>query len=150
MGRRRRAWWAALSVGIVTTVGAVDAFVGGDVILIALLSAGPLVAATRLGPRPTAAVSAYALAVGILLGVPIDDLGSADHAIRIAVLAAICLVAVWAADLAERLRHSRDQLEAILENVADGVTAMEPGGRLVFANRAAVDAVGLNSAEEMM
>jgi PAS domain S-box-containing protein len=150
MGRRRRAWWAALSVGIVTAVGAVDAFVGGDVILIALLSAGPLVAATRLGPRPTAAVSAYALAVGILLGVPIDELGSADHAIRIAVLAAICLVAVWAADLAERLRHSRDQLEAILENVADGVTAQEPGGRLVFANRAAVDAVGLDSAEEMM
>ena len=150
MGRSRRAWWAALSVGIVTAVGAVDAVAGGDVILIALLSAGPLVAATRLGPRPTAAVSAYALAVAILLGVPTEDLGSADHAIRVAVLAAICLVAVWAADLAERLRRSHDQLEAILENVADGVTAQEPGGRLVFANRAAVDAVGLDSAEAMI
>src|SRR4051794_25699338 len=132
MGRRRRAWWAALSVGIVTAVGAVDAFAGGDVILIALLSAGPLVASTRLGPRATAAISAYAIAAGIVIGVPIDELGSADHAVRVAVLTAICLVAVWAADLAERLRRSRDQFEAILENVADGVTAQEPGGRLVF------------------
>jgi PAS domain S-box-containing protein len=150
MGRSHRAGWAALSVGIVTAVGAVEAFAGGDVILVALLSAGPLVASTRLGSRPTAAVSAYAIAVAIVLGVPIDELGSADHAARVAVLAAICLVAVWAAGLAERLRRSRDQLEAILENVADGVTAQEPGGRLVFANRAAVDAAGLSSAEEMM
>ncbi len=149
-GQRRRAWWAALSVGIVTAVGVIDAFAGGDVVLIALLSAGPLFAATRLGPRWTAAVAAYALAVGVLLGVASDDVGSADHAIRAAVLAAICLVAVWAADLAERLRRSRDQLEAILDNVADGVTAQEPDGRLVFANRAAVDAVGLDSAEAMM
>src|SRR3954447_12698178 len=102
MGRSRRAGWAALSVGIVTAVGVVDAFVGGDVILIALLSAGPLVASTRLGARTTAAISAYAVAVGILVGVPLDDFGSADHAIRVAVLTAICVVAVWAADLAER------------------------------------------------
>jgi PAS domain S-box-containing protein len=150
MGRHRRAGWAALSAGIVTVVGAVDAIAGDDVILIALLSAGPLVAAARLGPRPTAFVSAYAIAVGFFLGLPLDELGSKDHIIRVAVLAAICGVAVWAADLAERLRRSRDQLKAILENVAAGVTAQEPGGRLVFANRAAVDAVGLSSAEEMM
>ena len=33
MGRSRRAWWAALSAGIVTVVGVVDAFIGGDVIV---------------------------------------------------------------------------------------------------------------------
>jgi PAS domain S-box-containing protein len=150
MGRRRRAWWALLSAAIVTAVGAVDAIVGGDVILIALLSAGPLVAATRLGPRATTAVSVYAVAMGLVLGVPLDDLGTEDHAVRVAVLAAICGVAVWASDLAERLRRSRDQLQAILENVAAGVTAQEPDGRLVFANRAAVDSVGLGSADEML
>jgi PAS domain S-box-containing protein len=150
MGRGRRAWWTVLSAGIVTAVGVVDAFAGGDFIVIALLSAGPLVASTRLGTRTTALIAAYAVAVGIAVGVPQDEFGSVDHAVRVAVLAAICLVAIWAADLAERLRRSRDQLQAILENVADGVTAQEPGGRLVFANRAAVDAVGLGSAEEMM
>ena len=81
---------------------------------------------------------------------PATTWAARNLAIRVAVLAAICLVAVWAADLAERLRRSRDQLEAILDNVADGVTAQEPDGRLVFANRAAVDAVGLDSAEAMM
>jgi PAS domain S-box-containing protein len=150
MGSRRRRQWVALSVAIVTVVGLIDALLGGDVILLALLSAGPLVASTRLSPRATAAISLYAIAVGLLVGIPLDDLGSADHIVRVAVLTAICLVAVWAADLAERLRSSRDQLQAILENVADGVTAQEPGGRLVFANRAAVEAVGFGSAEEMI
>src|SRR5205085_12305741 len=106
MGRSRRVWWGALSAGIVTAVGIADSLIGGDVILIALLSAGPLVASTRLGPRPTAAISVYAVFVGILVGVPLDEIGGLDHAVRVAVLAAICLVAVWAADLAERLRRS--------------------------------------------
>ena len=150
MGSRRRAQWTVLSAAIVTVVGVVDTLLGGDLILIALLSAGPLVAATRLSPRATAAISLYAIAVAIALGFPQDEPGSVDHVVRVAVLAAICLVAVWAADLADRLRSSRDQLQAILENVADGVTAQEPSGRLVFANRAAVEAVGLGSAQEMI
>src|SRR4051812_49306087 len=100
MGSSRRRQWIALSAAIVTVVGILDALLGGDVILLALLSAGPLVASTRLGPKATAAISLYAIAVALLVGIPLDELGSADHIVRVAVLAAICLVAVWAADLA--------------------------------------------------
>ena len=63
MGRKRRGQWIALSTLIVTVVAAVDALIGGDLILIALLSAGPLVASTRLSPRTTAAISLYAVAL---------------------------------------------------------------------------------------
>jgi PAS domain S-box-containing protein len=150
MGKGNRGRWAAVAVGVTTLIAALDAVAGEDLILIALLSAGPIVAATRLSPRTTALISLYAVALGILLGLLPDDLGSEELAFRIVVLAAICLVAVWAADLGERLRRSRDQLQAILDNVADGVTAQEPGGKLVFANRAAVEAVGLGSADEML
>jgi len=47
------------------------------------------------------------------------------------------------------LGRSRNQLEAILEGIADGVTAQEPGGKLVYANEAAVRTLGYASAEEL-
>ena len=40
------------------------------------------------------------------------------------------------------LRVSRDQLEAILDGVADAVTAQGPEGRLVYANDAAARSLG--------
>ncbi len=150
MTRRSRREWIGLSVAIVTAIAIVDAVVGGDVILISLMSAGPLIAATRLGPRTTGVIAAYAVLAAVAVGGLSDDLGTQSFVIRTSVLSTICLAAVWMAELGERLRRSRDQLQAILENVADGVTAQEPGGRLVFANRAAVSAVGLSSAEEML
>jgi len=59
-------------------------------------------------------------------------------------------------DISERLRAqqereaARDQLEAILSGVADGVTAQAPDGRLLFANQAAVRVLGYDSAEELL
>ena len=47
-------------------------------------------------------------------------------------------------------RRSRDELEAILEGVADAVTAQTPDGRLVYANHAAVGLLGYGSAEELI
>jgi PAS domain S-box-containing protein len=70
--------------------------------------------------------------------------------VRLGVLSAICGAAMWMAQLGDRLRSSRDQLRVILEGVADGVTAQDRSGRLVFANRAAVRAVGMSSAREML
>jgi PAS domain S-box-containing protein len=50
----------------------------------------------------------------------------------------------------DALRASHDELEAILGGVADGVTAQDDRGRLVFANDAAVQAMGLGSVEEAL
>ena len=45
---------------------------------------------------------------------------------------------------------TRDDLKAILEGVADAVTAQSPAGSLVYANDAAVRLLGFASAEEML
>jgi PAS domain S-box-containing protein len=50
----------------------------------------------------------------------------------------------------EELRDSRDQLDAILRGVADGVTAQDPTGRIIYANEAAARMIGFPSAREFM
>jgi PAS domain S-box-containing protein len=73
-----------------------------------------------------------------------DDLERAQE------LADRCALAIDNARLFTSLREARDDLQAILEGVADAVTAQAPDGRLVYANDAAVQLLGLASAEEML
>ena len=46
--------------------------------------------------------------------------------------------------------RAKEQLEAILRGVADGVTAQAPDGSLLFANDAAVRVLGYGSTEELL
>jgi PAS domain S-box-containing protein len=48
------------------------------------------------------------------------------------------------------LRVSRDQLQAILDGVADAVTAQRADGRLIYANDAAARSLGFSSSDELM
>ena len=50
----------------------------------------------------------------------------------------------------EELRASRDQLEAILRGAAEGITAQDPTGKLIYANEAAARLTGFSSVPEMM
>ena len=47
-------------------------------------------------------------------------------------------------------RRIGDELRAILEGVADSITAQAPDGRLVYANAAAVRTLGFESADELL
>ena len=49
----------------------------------------------------------------------------------------------------EELRGSRDQLEAILRGVADGITAQDASGRIIYANDAAARIIGYTSASDL-
>jgi PAS domain S-box-containing protein len=73
-----------------------------------------------------------------------SDVGGAQE------LADRCALAIDNARLYTTLRETRDDLGAILEGVADAVTAQAPDGRLVYANRAAVRLLGLSSAKEIL
>src|SRR3954447_6136312 len=53
-------------------------------------------------------------------------------------------------DTEAELRVSRDQLQAILDGVADAVTAQAPDGRLVYANDAAARSLGQGSADDLL
>jgi PAS domain S-box-containing protein len=48
------------------------------------------------------------------------------------------------------LRVSREQLEAILQGVGDGITVQAPNGELLFANRYAANAIGFEDPEELL
>src|SRR5215217_374020 len=49
----------------------------------------------------------------------------------------------------EELRGSRDQLDAILLGVADGITAQDSAGRIIYANEAAARMIGYPSARDL-
>lgn len=50
----------------------------------------------------------------------------------------------------EEQRKSKEQLEIILKGVADGITAQDPTGRLIFANDGAARATGYPSAQALL
>jgi PAS domain S-box-containing protein len=65
-------------------------------------------------------------------------------------LADRCALAIDNARLHTEAKRSRDDLEAIVEGVADAVTAQAPDGRLVYANDAAVRLLGYTSAQGLL
>jgi PAS domain S-box-containing protein len=65
-------------------------------------------------------------------------------------LARRAALAVDNARLYKEIRGSRDELESILEGVADGVTAQDPTGRVIYANEAAARICGYPTAREML
>ncbi|HET7271789.1 MAG TPA: ATP-binding protein, partial [Rubrobacter sp.] len=50
----------------------------------------------------------------------------------------------------EELRDSRDQLEAILRGAADGITAQDTTGRIIYANETAAQLTGFPSARALV
>ena len=50
----------------------------------------------------------------------------------------------------QELRSSRNQLEIILQGVADGITVQDPTGQLIYANEAAASTIGYPSAQTLL
>jgi PAS domain S-box-containing protein len=51
---------------------------------------------------------------------------------------------------AQEIFRSREGLDAVLDHVTDGVTVQDPAGRIAYANRAALPAIGFESVEELL
>ncbi|MBK8905825.1 MAG: response regulator [Anaerolineaceae bacterium] len=50
----------------------------------------------------------------------------------------------------EQLRQSKDQLEAILSGITEGITVQTPGGNLIYANETAAQIAGYPSVETLL
>jgi PAS domain S-box-containing protein len=149
MGIGRRDRWVLLAFGLATVVAVVDALVGRSAVLIGALIPAPIVAAARAGPRATALVGAYAVCLAVVLGVPNHIFGHTDHLLRVGFVTMAAGLSVWVARLGELLRRSGEELRVILEGVADAITAQDASGRLVFANRAALESLGYESERQV-
>jgi PAS domain S-box-containing protein len=96
-----------VAIAIVTLV---DVALAPNLVVIGLLIIGPLVAATRSRPRDVTAVTVVALVAGLLLGVRNHHFGSADHMLRLAIVLAGGILAVWTASI----RQAREKAAALL------------------------------------
>jgi PAS domain S-box-containing protein len=65
-------------------------------------------------------------------------------------LARRAALAVDNARLYEEAQSSRNQLEVILRGVADGITAQDPSGQIIYANETAARMIGFPSARDLV
>jgi PAS domain S-box-containing protein len=80
-----------------------------------------------------------------------DDLATAqDLADRCALHIEVARLFTDLRTVEDQLRGSHDELQAILEGVADSITAQAPDGRLVYANAAAVQTLGYEGVDELL
>jgi PAS domain S-box-containing protein len=148
---------AAVALALMAGLAVLAAAVGGTTVPIELFLVGPLLVAARGTPRATAAMGAVALVLAVAVALINGKLGTTDHSLGLAVVVIGGVLAVWIASLrtgtekAEREQHSaREELQVMLGAVADGITAQDRTGQVVYANEAAVRAMGFTSPEEML
>ena len=147
----------AVSLAVMLGFAVLATALGGSTFPVELFLVGPLLVATRGTPRTTAAVSVGALALALAVAAINGSLGETDVVTGLGVVVVGGVLAVWIAALrsasedAEREQHSaREELQVILGAVADGITAQDRTGRVVYANEAAARAMGFSSPEELL
>jgi phosphoserine phosphatase RsbU/P len=133
---RAKGRWMLVAALVTSAVALLDAWTG-DAILLGLLIAGPLLAAARLDPLPTALVGVYALGLAVLLGVPDGIFATSDHLLRCLGVAVGAALGVLVADR----RADRERALARATRIAEVVqrTILRPipprMGRVALAVR---------------
>lgn len=105
----------AALIGWCTLIAFVDAVIVDGAVLIGLLVTGPLLAALRASSRTTGIVAAYAVIVGILLGLPDHMFLTVDHVVRFAIVALGSTLAILLARTRERLEWARTRYSLIAD-----------------------------------
>ncbi|HET8673166.1 MAG TPA: PAS domain S-box protein, partial [Thermoleophilaceae bacterium] len=113
----------------IAIVALIDIALASHLVVIGLLIVGPLVAATRSRPRDVVAVTLIALVVGLLLGIRDHRFGSADHVLRLAIVLAGGILAVWTANI----RQAREKAAALLAAQAATARILTSTGSLTEA-----------------
>ncbi|WP_147252499.1 PP2C family protein-serine/threonine phosphatase [Micromonospora endolithica] len=130
-----------LAIGFIAVVLLVDVAAGTHAVLIGFLALAPLFAAAVDTPRRTGVVSATAITAAVAAGLPSGMLGSLDHLLRVLVVIAVSLMAVYVARARtrreERLRRMaeivRTTQAAILREPPRYAAGVELAARYVSA-----------------
>ncbi|TNH28654.1 serine/threonine-protein phosphatase [Micromonospora orduensis] len=127
LGRWTRWLGLRLAFGFIAVVLLVDAAAGTHAVLIGFLALAPLFAAAVETPRRTAVVSATATTAAVVAGLPSGMLGSLDHLLRVAVVIAVSLMAVYVAQ-ARTGREERLRRMAEIVRITQAAILREPPG----------------------
>jgi sigma-B regulation protein RsbU (phosphoserine phosphatase) len=111
-GQQGRVVGAAL---LLTVIALVDLAVGRHVVLISFLMVGPFLAVFGSSPRRTLLVGVYATALAVALGPPNQIWGTADHLVRIGVVALGAGIAVGFT----RIQTQRDEALRRIAHIAE-------------------------------
>ncbi|WP_018788612.1 PP2C family protein-serine/threonine phosphatase [Micromonospora sp. CNB394] len=134
---------AALAfIGVVLLV---DVAAAAHAVLIGFLALAPLLAAAVDTPRRTAVASTAATVAAVLAGLPSQTLGSLDHVLRVAVVIAVSVTALYVARARtlreERIRRMSEIVrvtqKAILREVPPRIGDVALEARYVSAQRGA-------------
>ncbi|WBC16683.1 PP2C family protein-serine/threonine phosphatase [Micromonospora sp. WMMA1998] len=139
--------WLGLpaALAFIAVVLLVDVAAAAHAVLIGFLALAPLLAAAVDTPRRTAVASAAATAAAVLAGLPSQTLGSLDHVLRVAVVIAVSVAALYVArartSREERIRRMSEIVrvtqKAILREVPPRIGGVALGARYVSAQRGA-------------
>src|SRR3954452_3690213 len=103
----RELWLLVALLGWCVAIALVDAFAVQGAVLIGLLITGPLVSALFGSARVTAVIGLFAVVAGIVLGLADDMFLTADHIVRVGILALGSGLAIVLARTRERLEGPR-------------------------------------------
>ncbi|MEV0001671.1 PP2C family protein-serine/threonine phosphatase [Micromonospora sp. NPDC050980] len=139
--------WLGLpaALAFIAVVLLVDVAAAAHAVLIGFLALAPLLAAAVDTPRRTAVASAAATLAAVLAGLPSQTLGSLDHVLRVAVVIAVSVAALYVARARtlreERIRRMSEIVRvtqrAILREVPPTIGAVALGARYVSAQQGA-------------
>ncbi|HEX5895731.1 MAG TPA: PAS domain S-box protein, partial [Thermoleophilaceae bacterium] len=124
------------ALGAIAVVTVIDLAVGSSVMLVQLLVAGPLIAATGASARNTAGVAVVALALALVLGFRSDDFGSSEHLVGVGVVAVGGLLAVVIATLRAQRERDAARLQVqygVARTLADAESFEDGAPRLLEA-----------------
>jgi PAS domain S-box-containing protein len=155
-GRAGRAGFAA-GLLVVGGLAALDASLDADQVISATVVLGVFVAALTASVRETALVAVLALAAVVLSGVWHDNASEFPQFVRVAVVALGGAAGVLGARsrvrserLLEELAEAELQLSTGFGSMAAAVLIQRPGQGIVYANPAAAEAMGMDSAEAVV
>ncbi|MFR9778960.1 PP2C family protein-serine/threonine phosphatase [Micromonospora sp. MS34] len=135
--------WLGLpaALAFIALVLLVDLAAAAHAVLIGFLALAPLLAAAVDTPRRTAAAAATATLAAVVAGLPSQTLGSLDHLLRVAVVIAVSIAAMYVARARtgreERIRRMTEIVRvtqrAILRDVPERVGGVTLRARYVSA-----------------
>jgi PAS domain S-box-containing protein len=145
--------WIATAIALATVAALTVLDASWDEVISSTVVVAPFIAALFASSRQTVFVAVVALASALLSWIWNDNFGAADYLVRAGIVVLGGVFAVLAARTREDASSAEAlgaQLTAALSNLAEAVLVQDRDQRLVYANDAAAQTLGLPSVDALL